>query len=503
MTGPSLKLRLLAWTVPVLLLGSVAGIWSSWHVLREQAEQAYDRALAGVVRAIDLNISTDSGGLALAQPYQLLEFFRLTASGNVYWRVSTEDGLAEIGHARLPMPQVLPPSEQLHFFYDHYMDGEPVRVAMLVRDMDPPLPHAGTHQRVIVQVAESMEERERYTRSLVLQSIGRDLLLMLLLVLTVVGGVIVAFRPLVRLQGEVARRAGDDLRPIALQGIPAEVVPLVQGINGHMARFAERSRMQRQFLDDASHQLRTPLAMLRTKLEYALREPDPQEMHAALLAMRNGLDRAERVTNQMLSLAKAHDAGVAGSAQQRQRFELGALLEESVRLLLPAARVRKLDYGLELPEQKVHVFGLRLLLQEAILNLLDNAIKYSPVGGTVLASLELSGRQARIVVQDTGPGMSAGDRQQAGVRFRRGAAGRGTSGAGLGLAIVDAIVRAHHGQMRLLPVQPDAALPESEPATENAKSGPAEGPDPGTGLRVELVFSLVGVNTDLDGLSPN
>ncbi|WP_425293581.1 sensor histidine kinase [Lampropedia puyangensis] len=436
-------------------------IWSSTLLLRQQAQEAYDRALAGVVRVIDLNISTESGGLALAQPYQLLEMFELTATGNVFYRVATEDGLADIGFATMPTPQTLPPSGVLHFYDAAYLDGEEVRVAMLIRPMDPPLLAGGADQRVIVQVAESLSERDRYTSRMVWRSVGRDAVVLLLLVAALLLGVFVAFRPLQRLQREMTHRDEDDLRPISRQGIPEEVVPLVDAINGHIARFTQHAHMQRQFLDDASHQLRTPLATLRTGVDYALRESDPQELRAALLAMRSGLDRAERVTNQMLSLAKVHDASLTVPTQSAERFELGALLEECVRLMLPAAKAKRLDYGLEVPDNKVQMRGMRLLLQEAILNLLDNAIKYTPARGTVIARLDIRQGQVCVIVEDSGPGMSEIDIQQAGVRFRRGAAGKANNGAGLGLAIVGAIVRAHQGEMRLMsPVRTNGLLVE-------------------------------------------
>ena len=465
--GHSLTYSLLWWMLPVLLAGMVVGSWRSSVLLREQAEQAHDRALAGVVRAIDLNISTAGGNLSLAQPYPLLEFFRLTVSGRVYYRVATEDGLAEIGYAALPMPPEPLPSGELRFFYGTYLDGEPIRVAVLARPLERPLLKDAGSERVIIQVAESLEARERYSQALLKDVILRDVVLLVLLVAVLWAGIVLALRPLGRLRDELARRASDDLQPVPLDGIPGEVVPLVQAINGHMQRFASHAARQRQFLDDASHQLRTPLAMLRTKVEYALREPDPQEVQSALAAMRSGLDRAERVTNQMLALARAHDASL--DAQARETIELGALLEESVRLLLPAARQKKLDYGLERPSRPVYVRGMRLLLQEAILNLLDNAIKYGRHGDSVLTSLQVQDGRVCVTVQDSGPGMSDEDLAQAGKRFRRGSAGRGTSGAGLGLAIVDAIIQAHQGRMQL-------------------QRGPA-----GQGLRVEILLPLAGL----------
>ncbi len=448
--GRSLIFSLLLWLLPLLLIGAVLGMWRSAVSMKQQTEAAFDRSLGAAVRAIDLNVSTASGGLALALPYGLMDFFRMTASGRVYYRVSTEDGLADIGHGGLPLPAQLPPSGQIVFYDALYFEDEAIRVGLLVREPEPPLPHRqGAGGRVIVQVAESLTDRERVAGGLLRDMIGRDVVLLALVIGVLWVGVLMTLRPLTRLRDEMALRADDDLRPIGLHGLPTEVVPLVQGINGHMARFLRYAQHQRQFLDDASHQLRTPLALLRTKVDYALREEDPAEMREAIAAMRRGLERAERVTNQLLALAKAHDAGLGADQAGWERFDLGEMVDETVRLMWPSARQKRLDYGLEPAEGAVPMRGMRPLLQEALLNLLDNAIKYTPEGGTVSTGLIRRPGLVGVFVQDSGPGMSEEDIAQAGLRFRRGAAGKGRTGAGLGLAIVQAIVGAHQGQMRL------------------------------------------------------
>ena len=154
----TLKTQLLWWLIPTLVLVMMGALWLSNHQLRNQVDIAYDRSLAGALRAIDHNISTASGGLAMEQPYLMLEFFELTANGSVFYRVATEDGLAEIGHPELPMPTQPLVSGEPQFFYATYL-GMPVRVAALARAMDPPL-YANKGGRVIVQVAEGLESRQ-------------------------------------------------------------------------------------------------------------------------------------------------------------------------------------------------------------------------------------------------------------------------------------------------------------------------------------------------------
>jgi len=460
----TLKSLLLWRLVPALVCIMLAALWLSNFQLRQQVDLAYDRSLSGALRSIDHNISTASGGLALEQPYLMLEFFELTANGQVYYRVATEDGLAEIGSPGLPLPDKPLVSGQPQFFYAEYQ-GMPLRVAALARPMDPPL-YDNAGGRVIVQVAETLESRQDFLQRALVRAVERDVVVIAIVVLVVVWTVFKAVRPLERLRQEVERRSADDLRPVQAQDIPREVSPLVDAVNLHMARFATQARLQRQFLDDASHQLRTPLSVLRTQTAYALREADPQEVRAVLLAMQEGLDRAVRTTNQMLALARAKDASLAEGGLVPEPVDLAAMAEGVIRALLPAARARNLDLGLEAPGGAVRIKGVDWLLREALSNLVDNAIRYTAPGSQVTVRVQGGTREARVVVEDCGPGMSPEDIARASVRFRRGAAGKNKPGAGLGLAIVGTIVEIHGGRLVL----------------ENRESQ--------TGMRAALVFTL-------------
>ncbi len=445
----SLKATLLWWLVPALLIIMAGALWMSNRLLKEQVDAAYDRSLAGALRAIDLNVSTASGGLAMEQPYLMLEFFELTANGRVYFRVASEDGLAEIGYPRLPLPPGPLVSGQAQFFYSTYHD-EPVRVAVLARETNPPLGDV-PGSRIIVQVAESLESRQVFTQSVLLRSLERDIAGIAISILLLVAAIVISLRPLARLRDEMQTRAPDDLSPIDDTELPSEVLPLVAAVNQHMQRYEAQSRAQQQFLDDASHQLRTPLSVLRTQLVYALRETDPAELRAALTAMHEGLDRAARMTNQMLALARARDATLAHAHLLGERVELVALADSVVRSLLPAARIRQLDYGLDCAVPAVQVAGSEWMLREALVNLVDNAIRYSPVRGRLTVSVKVESGRAICLIEDEGPGMSPADIERAGVRFRRGQAGKHLPGAGLGLAIVKTIADLHGATLVLRP----------------------------------------------------
>lgn len=462
----SLKSALLWWLLPGLVLIMGGTLWFSNQLLRDQVDLAYDRALAGALRAIDLNISTASGGLAVEQPFLLLEFFELTTNARVYFRVSTEDGLAEIGSPFLPLPPQPLVSGQPQFYFAMH-EETPVRVAALARPAHPPLPSA-PQVRLVVQVAESLGTREVFLGQVLRRSIERDALGIAMSVVLLVTGIVITLRPLTRLRDELEARPADDLHPIDDADLPLEVRPLVAAVNRHMARYAEMARTQRQFLDDASHQLRTPLSVLRTQVDFALRETDPAEVHRALQAMHEGLDRAVRMANQMLALARARDASLAEGGLAMEPVDLVELAQGVARQLLPNARAKRLDFGVEAPSQPVTLQGSDWLLREALLNLVDNAIRYAPAGRAVTVRVLSDARHALVQVEDQGPGMNDHDIERAGVRFRRGAAGKQQPGAGLGLAIVHAIAQMHAGSLRL------------------------ETREPAPGLRATLVFPLGG-----------
>ncbi|MDI1245269.1 MAG: sensor histidine kinase N-terminal domain-containing protein, partial [Rhodoferax sp.] len=257
----SLRRTLLLVLVPGLLLVGGGEVWLTWRTAVDAANAAYDRSLLGAIKAMDANISTASGGLGVELPYRLLEFFELTANGRVYYRVATEDGLVEIGNADMPSPPRVLVSESPQYSDASYYD-EPVRVGSYARVLDPPLAGQAAGQRVVIQIAETLESRQAFTRALVLESLARDLLLLGVAIGLMTGAVGWALRPLTRLRNEVEARSALDLTPILPVGIPADVLPLVEAINHHIERSRQQTQTRQRFVDDASHQLRTPLATL-------------------------------------------------------------------------------------------------------------------------------------------------------------------------------------------------------------------------------------------------
>jgi two-component system sensor histidine kinase TctE len=440
--GGSIRRKLLVVLVPGLLLVFSAEIWLAWHTASEAADAAYDRSLLGAVKSIDSSISTASGGLGVELPYRMLEFFELTANGKVYYRVATEDGLVDIGSADLP-----PPPKPLLLgkpqFHEGVYFGEPVRVGSYARELATPLAGQPGPQRVVIQVAETLEARTGFQHSLVLHSVARDFLLVA--VASTLFGLAIAWamRPLTRLRQDVEARPPQDLTPMNSNGVPAELLPLVSAINHHIERNHEQTKSRRQFVDDASHQLRTPLTTLATQVAYAQREADPAALRVVMDNIRQQLDETIRQTNQMLSLARADSA-----APEPEALDAVVLAEDLVRRWWPIAREQGVDLGLHTATATLPFWGEPGLLKEALSNLLHNAIRHGGAGCHVTLAVAADAHAVRFSVVDDGPGLPPDELARAGERFFRGRHSQ-LPGSGLGLAIARTVVQRHGGGMRV------------------------------------------------------
>jgi two-component system sensor histidine kinase TctE len=444
----SLKGALLSLLVPTLLAVTALQLWMTHRDALDAANAAYDRSVLGAIESIGANVSTASGGLSVELPYRMFEFFQLTASGTVHFRVATPDGLVEIGSSDLPLPQ-RPVKVGETVFYDAVYFGEAVRVGYHERPLERPLPGSPA-QHLIIQVAESTRSREQFTSKFVLQAALRDAAVLLL---TIAAGTLVvtlAVRPVSVLAAQVRRRKVSDLTPLHAPNLPADIQPLVDAVNQQMQRTQNLVAQQRQFLDDASHQLRTPLATLRTQVDYAMRGLEEREMTEVLAAISQQIDQATRNANQLLVIARSDTAAIAVTD-----FDLADLVREVALALLPQARAKGIDFGIEVDENApLPARGDRWLLREAIANLADNAIRYTPQGGEVTVKVAADPLGFGVTVLDNGPSVPPEELARLGQRFVRGRAGQG-GGSGLGLAIARSIAARHGGSLEVGRAQAD------------------------------------------------
>ncbi len=431
--------------IVVLLAGVVAGgilqVVMTWRTAQVAVNAAFDRSLYGAIRAIDANVSTESGGLGVELPYVLFEFFELTASGSIHYRIATEDGLVEIGTPDLPMPAERLDDRVPHFATVDYQ-GSPIRIATYVRPINVALAGARA-PRLVIQLGEALDSRVAFSRQFIFNAIARDVLMAVLGAVVVAWAVTWSLQPLRQLQLEVQARASDDLSPVDTARVPVDVLPLVEAMNQHFSRYRELLVTQRRFLDDASHQLRTPLATLLTQVSYARRERNDVAVRQTLDAMRQQLQHTIRQANQLLALARADTFELS-----TQPCDLAALAEGVARRWWQTARNKNVDLGLEADASKLMFPVQSVLIEEALSNLIDNALRHARPGGRVTVKVECSSDEARLQVTDNGPGIPEKEIEQAGQRFFRASNAVG-AGSGLGLAIVRSIAARHGGRLVL------------------------------------------------------
>lgn len=444
MTQRSLRRQLAIWLVGVLSALLLVDAWYSYGDALRAANQAYDRSLSASIKGIAERIHATDQEIVVDIPYSALELFESGSSDRVFYSVGVQ-GAAEVltGYEGLPQPQALRPNEPV--FYDGIYKAQPVRWGALLK----PLYRAEFPQPVLVILGETTNSRQEVVQQLFWGEIWRKAAMVVVALLVALFATAVAVKPVEHLGAGIRARPEEDLTPIAAADVPLEVVPLVDAINHHMGRIDQMIQARRRFITDAAHQLRTPLAVLNTQAEYALRQDHISEMRAAITALHRSLGSAIRLTNQLLSLSRAEP--INGLMLTRQPVDLAALARDTVIELLPLAARKSIDLGLEGTEQPVIVAGNPVLLREMLTNLIDNALRYTPSGGLVTVRVDQAGGaapHARLHVSDTGVGIPAAQREAVFHRFFR-LDSTDHSGSGLGLSIVREIVLGHGGEIHI------------------------------------------------------
>lgn len=442
----------------ILLLSSLSAYWSA----RRAADTAYDRTLLASARAIADGLYSDDGRLKANVPYVALDTFAYDSAGRIYYQVLDLHGDLVSGYENVPAtPPGTPRTDDypaLAHFYDADYRGQGVRVVSLLQPVSEPLLNGIAE----IRVAETLGARERLARELLVGTLWRMGLLSCSALLLVWLAVSAALRPLESLRRSVAERASDDLRPLPDAGLPRELRPLVGALNQFNERLRDLFERQSQFIADAAHELRTPLAALKARVELGLRAQEPPAWRATLEDAAQHTDKLTHLANQLLSLARIESGARAIAEGGAQRLDLSRLARELGLALAPLAHARGVSLALE-AEQPVWFEGEPTLLNELLSNLVDNALAHTPAGGSVILRVLEPGV---LEVQDDGPGIPAEEREKVFERFyRRGVQG---GGAGLGLAIVGEICRAHRARISLHQVQPHGLLVRVEFAAQSA-----------------------------------
>ncbi|MEO7223858.1 MAG: sensor histidine kinase [Devosia sp.] len=422
----SLRRRLVLWLLVALAAIAGLAVADSWREAQQTAARVSDRVLAGSILAIaERVIVTEDGTLEVDVPYVALEMLTSSAQDRVFYRVDGPEGFIT-GYQALP---VVPSAGTEIVYADSAFRGDAIRVGSLQRA-------ASSGVSAIpftVTVAETTIARSQLAQSLLVQASVRLAVLILAAAVIVWFAVTLSLAPLYRLRNAIALRSQDDLSPIR-QDVPREVEGLVETINSFMTRLDSAIGALRHFTGNASHQLRTPMAIVRTQLALALRAGGEDERRAAIAAADTAVEHAERVLAQLLLLARIDEA--ASDRLKLETIDLAALAKSQTAELVPRASAAGIDLGYEGAETAM-MRGDAMLLGELLRNLIENAIAYAGAGTEATVAVDADAAGVRLSVADTGPGVAAAKLPELRQRFGRG--GTDKPGAGLGLAIVEEI----------------------------------------------------------------
>ena len=443
MNGPrpgfSVRSYMLAWIIfPLILIISAETYFLHLNAL-QSVTVAYDRTLLATAHAVGDSVRYEKGDFRVSLPLALFEVYENDKSGRYFYRVSKSNGDLISGDDDLPFQMGNAPRKTQYpavvQFYEDRFQHHPIRVAILHQPVFSD-DEAGT---VVIQVAEPLSIRQESAQSILRDTLLRQGLLLLIVSLAVFAAVTRALKPLYRLRVELDNRSADDLSPLTLHSNVRELRTVTSALNDLMARVGRLVNYQKRFIANASHQLRTPLAVLKTQLQSGLRgdAPATEVMHE----MSATVERSIHLANQMLLLAKVEQRRTQGLSN---RCHLGNLAREAILELSPLIAEKNLDFEIEADDAQL--FGDAWLVGELIRNLLNNAIQHTPsekkLGIRITRDLEA----VLLQVWNSGEGLREDRIDQL---FEPFSTGFSAGGTGLGLAICREIATSLNGTIRL------------------------------------------------------
>jgi two-component system, OmpR family, sensor histidine kinase TctE len=445
----SIRRRLLALLlIPTAAIAALA-TYSAYRTSLAPFEAAYGQDLLDAALAIASNIEAGRGARpALSLTADAVKVLRSDSQDSIYYRVSGGDGRFIAGDAGLPVPhqRIRNPS-----FVDAVYGREPIREANY-RVATP----AGA---AIVTVAETLHKRMSARQRVLESSLAVDAAQLVTALIVIWFGVRLAIDPLRRVEAQLSARRAGDLEPLTIDGVPLEIRSLIDALNRLLLALRESEQAERTFLENAAHQLRTPLAGMLAHLELLADSGSPPTTMNVQTVLESAR-RLSRTTRQLLALARSEAA--ARAATNFSRVSLPAVIEAVVTSRIAAADRAGVELGAHI--EPADVRGVDWLLEEALGNLADNAIAATPRGGSVTLRSGHEDGRAFLEVSDTGVGIPAAERPQVFERFFS-ASNTRARGSGLGLAIVHEVAEMHEAQVTI-----------------------ADGPDK-VGTRFQLVFA--------------
>ena len=436
----SLRQRLLIWLLaPLFIIGLVA-LFDAYKSARITADNISDRVLAGSALAIAERIFVnDEGKLEVDIPYVALEMLTSAEDDRVFYKIESAEGDFITGYRLLQIPSRYLRRENNINFTDFKFRKFPIRIAVL---------EGAASSNILsldyrLAVAETTNARSKMARDILIRSAIRQGLLIFTAAIAVWFAVTRALGPLYKVQDAIGRRSSDDLRPI-LHNVPKEVEGLVATTNDLLKRIATSISALRNFTSNASHQLRTPLTVMRTQIEIANRAKSAATRKTAIAHADEAVSDAENVIAKLLIMARIDSASI----QDLSTYECD--IAETCKLVcsefISSTNFRDIDLGYEGPDN-MKVSGDPILFREMLRNLVDNAIKYGGKYAQITVRCKRIDAKFSIEVEDNGIGLSEMQKIDLMKRFSRGAENK--DGTGVGLTIARDIAELFGGKLQL------------------------------------------------------
>jgi two-component system sensor histidine kinase TctE len=433
----SLRVGLLSWLGPVLVLLLALDALACYFTALHFANLVYDRWLIDSTRSLAQAVRSEHGQIEFDVPRVALQIFQFDEVDQTYFKIVSDRRGFIAGETDLPASTTVP-INGIHLA-SATVQARPVRV------VSTRIAPAETNDTVTVTIAETLIKRNTLARDILLAMVAPQVALLGIASLLAWLGVSRGLKPLTDLASQIEARDHNNLSPVPQTGLPREARVLAARINELLARLGSAIRAQKRFVADAAHQLRTPLAAVMLQVERAERAPDGATEREALRALHRSVERAGRMTQQLLALARTDPE--ASNAVELKSLDLVALARRVGEEWIPRALKRDIDFGLIVPGGPVLIAGDDRLLSELLSNLIDNALRYSGAAGRVSVIVE-AGPQPVLAVQDDGPGIPEDERVRIFERFYR-VPGSSGDGCGLGLAIVEEIARLHRSRVEV------------------------------------------------------
>jgi two-component system, OmpR family, sensor histidine kinase TctE len=438
--------EILDWMLAPLLLLWPMSVTITYLAAQSIANVPFDRTLSANVELLADYIREARGQVTLQMPIPVGDVLRRDTEESATFVVFGLNGELVAGDRDLPLPPAEEAPTPGHVrFRSTQLRGTEVRVAYAWVEF----PSVRNSKPVLIQVAETLGSRFQLANEIIRGVIIPQFVVLPIAVALVWFALSRGLAPLNTLQAHIRSRGTDDLSPINTKAAPDELAPLVSSFNEMLSRLTRSIQMQKRFLADAAHQMKTPLAGLRTQAELALRETDPEQLRSSLKQIAESSQRSSHLIDQLLALARVEN--LAASQATREAVNLAELARAVVQDFVPLALDRGIDLGYEQPEgdaNAARIVGLPIALRELAKNLVDNALLYTPRGGAVTVRVQKVGEIVRLEVEDTGPGIPESERKLVFERFYR-VLGSGVDGSGLGLAIVREIAEQHGSLPRI------------------------------------------------------